>query len=324
MKTLLIVDGNNIAHRVRYKFSLSNAGVDVSVTYGFLQVLMSYMRKFTPSAVIVAWDGGLPPFRREKVPSYKANRKHGADDPQEWEDFLRQMNEVRTVSLPLMGVLSFSVRGVEADDLIYHAAVMAPGYDRVIVVSADDDLLQCTRLPNTVIFNPNKKRLLDEDYITKEFGIEPDNFVHWRALQGDSSDNIKGVPGIGPKTATALFKEFGSLMGIINAADGANPTGRITEKKAAAIMAFGIERFAKNTYVMALAFDRTGSRNLLWDALLDWMPADAKQLKRYLMRNAFVSLMEPATYQFAKSLQEPELVRDGLRTPIVRYHRKGV
>lgn len=318
MKTLLIVDGNNIAHRVRHKFNLSNGDVDVSVTFGFLKLLMSYMRKYTPEAVIVAWDGGIPPFRRKLVPSYKANRTHGADDPLAWEDFIRQMEEVRDVSLPLMGVMSVWFRYVEADDLMYQAAFLAKDeYDTVVLVSNDKDLYQTARIENVFIHDPNKNVLKTHRMIEDEFDVTIENWVHWRALQGDSSDNIPGVKGIGPKTASKLFRDYKYISGIINAATEAK-LGKIGQK----ILEFGLAGVAENVRVMGLAFDRTGSRKILIDESYGWQRPNLKAFRQYLARNLFDSLDDPSLYALIKGLQAPVFQEDGVRTPIIIGRRQ--
>ena len=317
MKTLLVVDGNNIAHRCRYKFQLDNNGTDVSVTFGFLRVLLSYIRKHNPTSVIVAWDGGLPPYRRERVPAYKANRNHGVDDPLAWEDFLRQMHEIRDVSLPLMGVASVWRKYIEADDLAFHAAAMAQDYDKVIIASNDKDLLQCCRFPNTVILDPAKDALKDATWVEDEYNIKFDQYVYWRALQGDSSDNIAGVNGIGPATATKLFKEYQSISSVYNAANDGK-LGAIGTK----IVSFGWQNIVNNVYVMVLGFDRSGARKVLSDGMWAWEPADISKFKRYLMQNAFMSLLEPVTYTAAKKLQRPDLSED-LRIPVIYGYRNA-
>lgn len=138
---LLIIDGNNLAHRARHSFNLSNAGVDTSVIYGFLHVLTSYMRRYNPDAILVAWDYGIPEFRRVAVPEYKANRKHD-DDPEDYQDFLRQMRELSSI-LPKCGILSVRHSGAEADDIMSQASQLS--VDEAYIITSDKDLLQCVR-----------------------------------------------------------------------------------------------------------------------------------------------------------------------------------
>lgn len=320
--TLLIIDGNNMAHRVRHVFSLTNPdGTDVSVTYGFMHNIKALFNKFHPTACIVAWDGGIPRFRREVVPSYKANRTR--DDEDDYANFIRQLQELATVALPSAGILNVRRRAMEADDIMYQAAFMAymAFYEEVIVVSGDEDMFQVITMEDVYVYHPGKKAIIDEDYIEKECGVSVKDYVHWRALQGDTSDNIKGVPGIGPKRATEYFQKYKSLSGIINAAHGANPRGEISGKIGQNIRDFGIENLAKNVKVMALWADRTGARLAIIEELEYYQTANVKALKDYLFGNVFISLMEPDLYKNVRVLEEPRLCTAPLRTPVICEQR---
>jgi DNA polymerase-1 len=262
--------------------------------------------------VIVAWDGGIPEFRREKLPSYKSNRH--VDDEDAYRDFIRQMNELRTEALPLSGVLSVMRRGVEADDIMYQAAYISNyvHYDKIIIVSGDEDMIQAVKLDKTYVYNTSKKVLINHSWVKKEFGIPVEKYVHWRALQGDSSDNIKGVPGIGPKRATEFFQKYSSLSGIINAPI----RGKIGEN----IREFGIEGLSRNVYVMALYADRTGSRLSLYDDAEHYESANIKVLKQYMIRNEFIALMEGSFFKPLRELAKPKFAL-GYRTPVVCCRR---
>lgn len=317
MSKLMIIDGNNIAYRCRYTFQLSHNGEDVSVTYGFLSVLISLLNKITPDSCIVAWDAGIPRYRRETLPSYKANRVKNKDDF-DWQEFVRQMNELHELLLPMCGVHTVKFPYVEADDIIYHSTYMAKDlYDEVIVVSADDDMLQVLNIGDNVrIYNHSKK---DNNYITKarieeELGIPIKDFVHWRAMQGDSSDNIAGIRGIGEKTATKLFQTFMSLSGIINAAEKEGTA--ITPALRKSIKEFGLQGFMTNVKVMALGFDRTGARQKLLESLPNYSPTNVKDLKKYFFSHAFTSFMDGGVYGKFRALTAPTLSSE-MRMPVV-------
>ena len=315
---LLIIDGNNLAHRVNHVFSLSRPdGMDVSITYGVLHNLRALLNMFEPESVIMAWDGGIPKFRVEKVPSYKANRSQR--DPDEYADMVRQMEELSNVALPLAGVLNIRRPRMEADDIMFHAAFMAMGYEQVIIISNDEDMIQASAMNGVSVYSPSKDRYVDADYVKEEYGISIHQFVHWKALQGDGSDNIKGVPGIGPKKATKLFQEYESLSGIINAAIGNNPVGTISGKMGENIREFGMENISKNVYVMALYADRTGARLAVHEELDYYQPANIKSFKDYLFSNSFVSLMEPDFYKKLAALKAP--VMSVVRMPVICNQR---
>lgn len=310
---ILIIDGNNLAYRCKHVFSLSNKGVDVSVTYGFLKVLSSYMQKFHPSSIIVCWDGGIPEFRRFAVPEYKANR-HLDDDPVERADFHRQINELHRV-LPSMGIISIKSSCIEADDLMYHASRLCKG--KCIIVSSDKDMFQALSSFGVEVFNPYRETLYDVDTFEKEYGISIDKYIDWRALQGDSSDNVPGVPGIGEKTATKLFNEFNTLTGIVNAALGINPEGRLVGALATNISNFGFTRIANNVMIMALFFDRTGSRDVILNACDGYTPANRKVIKKYLYDNNFASLFNNFLVDVSNLIAPEIFIPETMRIPIV-------
>ncbi len=314
---LLLIDGNNLAHRARHVFSLSNKGVDVSVTYGVIRIISSLISKYDPTSVMVCFDGGTPEFRKRFVPEYKANR-HKDEDPMAWEDFNRQMNELSDYALPLMGMAVARKLGAEADDLLYHASRMYNGNS--LIVTNDKDLLQAVS-EKTSVLNPSKEVIVTLDNFEEVTGISKNLYVDWRAIQGDGSDNIPGVPGIGEKTATKLFKEFGSLSNIINATLGHHPTLKLEGKLGANIASFGIDRIAKNVYVTALYADRVGAKQAVLDAVYNYKQADKDRVKKYLMRNGFVSLMEGKFYRSIMKLEVPEFDHTNIRIPVVINRR---
>jgi DNA polymerase-1 len=319
--TTLLIDGNNMAYRAKYTFNLSHKGVDVSVIYGVLRMINSLANKFEPSSIIVCWDGGIPEFRRQALPEYKANR-HRDDDPLEYEDFLRQIQSLEMYTLPLLGVISARKDGAEADDLIYHASRIISG--DIIIVTSDKDLLQAINM-RTKVYSPNKDIVYTEEIVMDEFGISVEDYVHWRAIQGDSSDNISGVKGIGEKTATKLFNEFGSLTGIVNKALGINPReGNISDRLKDNINEFGFQKLTANVKVMALYADRVGAKMEIIRAVERWRPSNKDRIKHYLMRNAFASLMNGDFYYSMTLLDRPRILTDGIRCPAVAPKRVPV
>ena len=316
MSTAVIIDGNNMAHRARYAFSLSNKGEDVSVLYGFLKMLKKSMEVFDPDYVIVCWDGGIPEYRRQRVPEYKANR-HLDDDPLEYDSFVSQMQELDTWVLPMMGIISARKSGAEADDLMWHASRIISTED-IVIITSDKDLLQAAS-DRVRIYSPTKDAVYGVDDVEDYAGVPLINYIDWRALQGDSSDNIAGVKGIGEKTATKLFNEFGSLTGIVNMALGHCPDRdkKMSKHLKDNINEFGFEKLVNNIYVMTLYFDRVGAKISIMDAVADWKPANKMRFKKYLMSKAFVSLMDGEFYGSIMGLQQPHCYIENMRTPVV-------
>jgi 5'-3' exonuclease len=318
----LVIDGNHLAYRCKFVYALSYNGIDTSVTYGFLKSLVTLYDKFHPSSIVVCWDGGIPEFRRVAVPEYKAGR-HVDEDPLAREDFYRQMNELHKM-FSYMNILSIRGHGIEADDLMYHFTRMA--IDKTIIVTGDKDLYQAINA-KTKVYNPGKEKLYDENAVMDEFGISVEQLVDWRALQGDGSDNIPGVSGIGEKTSTKLFKEWGSLTAIINAALGHDPgkmVHQLSPALSAKICAFGMERIFKNIYVMALYADRVGARKVILDAYdEERLPYSRTFITRYLLKNAFATLLDKLPGYCGK-LQLPLVSTADIRIPIVGMKRVAI
>lgn len=282
--------------------------MDVSVTYGFLRSLKSYLKKFKPEACIIAWDGRIPKFRREKVPTYKANRQRD----ETYGDFIRQLKELGE-ALELTGTVNIRKPAIEADDLLYHAAFLGQGfYDKIIIVTNDADLLQAVVMDSVLVFNSTKGVMADRKYVEKHSGVKIGHFVHWRALQGDQGDNIKGVPGIGPVRAQKLFREYGTLHGIVDAAYSSKISGKMGEN----IREFGLENISKNVFIMSLDSDRTGSRLAIIQKVEDFEPANVKKFKKFLISKSFIDLMDVPLFQAVRKLQAPKLFQEA-QTPVI-------
>jgi DNA polymerase-1 len=297
--TLLLIDGNNLAYRCKFVFQLSNRGQDVSVTYGFLKVLESFIKKYKPSSIIVAWDGRVPKFRRYLVPEYKINR-HKDEDPEERADFNRQMNELHNYTLPRMGILSVRRNYIEADDLLHQASLISLHTENIIV-TGDKDLLQSLS-PTTKVLSPTKNVLYDVAKFEEEYGIKLSKFVWWKALQGDGSDNIPGIYKVGEVTATKLLNEFDSIIALFSDIEQGIFKGKTAER----IREFGYERLVKNYRVMNLTQDRTGARFAINEELKYYKPADKNLVKNYFLRNAFISLLDTLPHM-TSNLQIPRI-----------------
>lgn len=204
----LLIDGKNLAYRAKYTFQRNHRGRDVSVIYGFLTVLLSYVDRFAPSSVIVCWDGGIPADRRELVPQYKAHR-HKNDDPLDIEDFNGQEDALRRL-IPSIGMISIKEKSMEADDLLFHASRIVEGES--IIFSSDGDMLQAITPDGRVqVFNPLSDVLVNWSNFQENIGVLPEQYLDYKTLMGDKSDNISGVEGIGEAFAKELLAKYGSL-----------------------------------------------------------------------------------------------------------------
>lgn len=206
---IFLIDGSAYIFRAYHAMGgLSNSkGFPTGAIFGFTNMLMKTLRDKSPSRIAVVFDAPGPTFRHEKYPLYKANR------PEPPQDLIIQIPKilelVRAYKLPMI-----SVPGFEADDVIATLTRRAKSLKwNVIIVSADKDLTQLVS-DGVIMWDPQKDIIFDEKEVQKKFGVLPAKMLDYLSLVGDSSDNIPGVRGIGPKTATNLINEFGSLDGI--------------------------------------------------------------------------------------------------------------
>ena len=212
---LVLIDGHSILNRAFYGIpDLSNAeGLHTNAVYGFLNIMFKIIEEEKPSYLAVAFDLKAPTFRHEIYPEYKGTRKGMPDE-------LREQVPVMKEVLQSMGILIMEKEGLEADDILGTFAKKAQkdGLE-VALVSGDRDLLQIAD-ENIKIRIPKTKggKTEVEDYYGKDvletMQVTPTQFIELKALMGDTSDNIPGVPKVGPKTATDLMVTYGSLDNI--------------------------------------------------------------------------------------------------------------
>lgn len=205
---LLIVDGHAYAYRAFHAIRSLNApdGSPTNAIYGFIKMLVKMQSLVQATHQCVVWDGGLSAERMAALPEYKSQR------PPMPDDLSRQMPEIETY-LEAARVPSFVQDGVEADDWIASQAACAASYGvEVVIASADKDFLQLVS-PRIGILNPNDKTetVWRAEQVRTKTGVAPEQVVDWLSLIGDTVDNIAGVPGVGPKTATDLLQQFGSI-----------------------------------------------------------------------------------------------------------------
>jgi DNA polymerase-1 len=208
MFRLLIIDGHAYAYRAFYAIRglKSPAGQPTNAIYGFIKMLSKIRAGLQPTHLIVVWDGGLSAERMAALPEYKAHR------PEMPVDLDSQLEEI-TEYLNAAGIASFCRAGVEADDYVACLTRHAAAADmEVVIASSDKDFMQLVS-PGVSLLNPGDKTetLWSAEQVRNKTGVVPEQIVDWLSLIGDSVDNIPGVPGVGPKTATDLLNRFGSL-----------------------------------------------------------------------------------------------------------------
>jgi DNA polymerase I len=205
---LLIIDGHAYAYRAFHAIrSLrSPTGRPTNAIYGFVKMLAKMRSAIEPTHLIVVWDGGLSAERISVLPEYKAQR------PEMPDDLKPQLDEIAGY-LQAAGIVSFCRAGVEADDYIACVARRAAAAGMTVVIaSSDKDFMQLVSA-RIGLLNPNDKSetVWTDEQVRARSGVEPSQILDWLSLMGDSVDNIPGVPGVGPKTAAELLKQFGSV-----------------------------------------------------------------------------------------------------------------
>ncbi|OGO84454.1 MAG: DNA polymerase I [Clostridiales bacterium GWD2_32_59] len=230
MSKVLIIDGNSILNRAFYAIPLltNSEGLYTNAIYGFMNILLKLLDEDKPEFIGVAFDLKAPTFRHKHYSEYKGTRKTMPDE-------LRMQMSVIKELLCKMNISIFELEGYEADDIL---GTLAKRYEKngidVSIVSGDRDMLQIAtdtikiRIPKTI-----KGKTEIEDYFAKDvftkYQVTPTQFIDVKALMGDSSDNIPGVPGIGEKTATKLISEYKSIENVILKLDEITPKG-VAEK----------------------------------------------------------------------------------------------
>lgn len=227
MKKLLIADGTNIMFRSFYGVRpfTTKTGLHTNAVYGSATTLSRQIEEIKPDAVAVAFDLPKPTFRHEKYEAYKGTRKKAPDELTEQIPYVKRC-------INALGAHVIETEGYEADDILGTLAERgeAEGYE-VYVLSGDRDILQLITDKTHVIYITSKGNVLyDEDVFMENYGTVPEKLVDIKALMGDSSDNIPGVPGIGEKTAKKLISEVGSLNEIYEDLESLAVTNSVREK----------------------------------------------------------------------------------------------
>ncbi|MDO5399843.1 MAG: DNA polymerase I [Eubacteriales bacterium] len=231
---LLILDGNSVINRAFFgvKPLTTREGLYTHAIYGFLNILERMEKEEQPEAVCVAFDLHGPTFRHLKYDGYKANR-HGMP-----EELAQQMPVMKDV-LRAMNIPIYECQGWEADDVIGTVGKIcsARGWECVIVTGDRDSLQLIDENVHVklVISKPGQTTatLYTQEVFRQEYGFEPKRLIDLKALMGDSSDNIPGVAGVGPKTAKELLAKFGTLDGVYANIEDASIRPKLREKLAA-------------------------------------------------------------------------------------------
>lgn len=221
---LMLIDGHSILNRAFYGIpDLTNSeGIHTNAMYGFLNIMFKFLDEEKPDYITVAFDVSAPTFRHEKYAEYKGTRKPMALELKQQVPLIKEI-------LTAMNIKIIEMAGYEADDILGTIAKKSAAQGiNVSVISGDRDLLQLAEENIKIRIPKTKKGITEvEDYLPSDvvalYGVTPTEFIDMKALMGDTSDNIPGAPGVGPKTAGAIIQKYHSIDNVIAHLDEVTP-----------------------------------------------------------------------------------------------------
>lgn len=206
-RKLILIDGTSVLYRAYFAIRdlSTSAGRPTNAVFGFIRMLRQIEEDWKPTHWVVVFDGGLPEERIELLKEYKAQRRPMPES-------LREQIQTVEEYLDRADIAWLRQEGQEADDIMASVAAWAEKESGEILIATNDkDLYQLVDEKVKVIPVSGKSNQLGPEDVLRKTGVPPLQIVHWLALVGDTSDNIKGVPGVGPKTAAKLLSQYGSL-----------------------------------------------------------------------------------------------------------------
>jgi len=212
MDRLVLIDGNAFIHRAyhAYPFSLlTSEGELVNAVYGFTSILLTIFQQLKPKYALVAFDRKEPTFRHKIYAGYKAHR------PKMDKELINQFSRIYEI-VQVLNIPIFEKSGFEADDVLGTLAKQSQQQETVIA-TGDQDILQLINQKTKVFFPSSRKkgaRMINEETFKEKYGFPPQFLIDFKALAGDSADEIPGVKGVGPKTAQKLIQAWGNLENI--------------------------------------------------------------------------------------------------------------
>ncbi|MGA7872398.1 MAG: DNA polymerase I [Candidatus Binatus sp.] len=231
-KQLILVDGSGYIFRAFHALPPMNTsrGLPTHAVYGFIRMLLKLLKDVRPSHIAIVFDSPKKTFRDDLFAEYKANR---AEAP---NDLIVQIPYIHR-AVEAFRIKSLMLDGFEADDVIGTLAKRAAHEHFIVtIVTADKDFMQLVG-PHVTLWDTMRDRRIGVREVRERFGVEPAALVDIQALTGDTIDNIKGVPGVGEKTAAALVQKFGSVKGIYENLDHIEEAGIRGAKKVAGLLA---------------------------------------------------------------------------------------
>ncbi len=252
MTKLVLIDGHAIMHRAYHALPTSlttRENEPINAVYGFTSMLLKVIQDLKPTHIAVCFDRKEPTFRKEMFEDYQSHR------PETEKELVSQFSKAKDVA-KAMAIPVFEMAGFEADDLIGTIAEKAK-VDEVNIVTGDRDILQLVN-KKTKVYLPigglSNAVLMGEEEVVKKMKVRPSQIVDYKGFVGDPSDNYKGVPGVGPKTAEKLLDEYGTLEDVYKNLDKIPETvaNKLKEHKESALTS---QKLAKIVRDVDITFD---------------------------------------------------------------------
>ncbi len=277
-KEVYLIDGSAYIYRAYHAIApLSNSkGMPTHAVLGFVNMVRRLIREKQPGYLAIAFDSRGPVFRHQLYQAYKANRPPMPDDLQAQIPFIRKF-------VVASRILMLEEQGVEADDIIASAVkFFSENGHRVVLVSGDKDLLQLVN-DEVVMWDPMKDKVMDRVAVHQKYAVYPDKLLDVFALIGDSSDNVPGVPGVGPKTAEKLINSYGSLDGLYD------HVGDLKQSRMKDLLIANREQAYLSRQLISLKSDVAIPKEMGRYAVVD---ADNEQLAEIYTELEFLSLLK--------------------------------
>ena len=217
MKRLLIIDGSNLLFQMFFGMPARITGSDgkgIWGTLGFTGAVIRMIKMTAPTHIIAVFDGEHENSRTETDADYKANRPDFSSVPEDENPF-SQLPDIYS-ALDFMGIRRYETEDCETDDIIASYAKVCAGEYDIVISSHDSDFFQLIGENVRVLrYRGDKSVLCDIDYVLSKTGVMPAGYADFKCLTGDGSDNIKGISGVGPKTAAKLINTYKTLDGLL-------------------------------------------------------------------------------------------------------------
>ena len=289
-KTFYLIDGSSYIFRaffgVRQQLSTSK-GFPTNALYGFINMLQKVIRDEKPDYLVVAFDSPEKTFRHKIFPDYKANRDAPPEELSKQFPYFEPLVEA-------YGLSSIRRPGFEADDIIGTLAIKGgqEGLD-VVIVSGDKDMMQLIS-PNVHMLDTMKNKKFMDKEVLEKFGVPPDKVIEVMGLMGDSSDNIPGVTGVGPKTAAELIQKFGSIESLYKRIEEVEKK-KVKEK---------LERDKESAFMSRELVSIDTGMDLEFNSdLMKPGKVDSSSLKKMFEKFEFVSFLEGMQGEVKKSIE---------------------